>query len=291
MKIEAYLDESGIHDKAPACVVAGYYGTTRAWRTFEQQWNRVVDDYPELRATGFHAKDFFARANGERVRQYKGWDDAKAARLLDRLVQAIIRNRIFPIGYAVVVNDFLSLPITDRQWFTGAKFALDGKYLESGCPNKPYYLPFQFCVLDSARMSGATRNEKIDFFAGIDRTFHEYATVLYKYLLADVRIQASILDLLGGMHYPLARETPGLQAADLLVYRLYRHVSEKIAATENLEVPPLLIRLIRNRKPKQRFELFDGVKLRQLQELGRVSYEKLVETGSLPEYLSNLRET
>jgi hypothetical protein len=289
--IEAYLDESGIHDGAKVCVVGGYYGSQAAWRKFEKEWNKIIASYPELQNRGFHAKEFFRRENGKRVGVYADWDDDKARKFLDRLVQAIMRNRIFPIGYAIVVQDFLDLPLPDRKWLTGAKFTLGGKCVTSGCPRKSYYVPFQFCVLDSARMSGATQIDKIHFFAGLDRSFHEYASSLYNYLFNDVRLQASIQDLLGGIHYPLAKDTPGIQGADLLVYRLYRFAQEKLEAKKNLPNPPLLAKLIKNRKPEQRFTLFNSELIRKMQEGGKQAYERLAQNGQLPEYLSNLRKS
>jgi hypothetical protein len=80
--MEAYFDESGIHDGAKVCVVAGFYGTQPAWRVFENQWKKILSDYPELDGEGFHAKRFFARnENQERVGRYIGWADEKVFRL------------------------------------------------------------------------------------------------------------------------------------------------------------------------------------------------------------------
>jgi len=289
--IEAYLDESGIHDGAKVCVVGGYYGTQAAWRKFEKEWNKIIADYPGLKDRGFHAKDFFRREKGNRVGVYQAWDDEKARKFLDRLVQAIMRNRVFPIGYAVVVKDFLALPLNLRRWFTGGKFTLEGKYVSSGCPDKSYYVPFQFCVLDSARISGADVTNKIHFVAGLDRSFSGYANALFNYLFNDPRLQASIQQRMGGITYPLAKDTPGLQAADLLVYRFYRFVLDKLSAKDNLPEPVLISRLLKNRKKKQRFTLFDSDYLHKMQKMAREHHGKLVQNGGIPQYLSNLRKS
>lgn len=221
--IEGYFDESGIHDGAPVCLVGGYYGTQAAWRKFEVQWNAILADYPELASKGFHAKVFFARDKGNRVQEYSGWSDDKARRFLDRLVQCIIRNRIFPIGYGVIVADFLDLSLHLRQWLTGARFnKLDGSAETEGCPDKAYYVPFQFCVLKSAKISNANSTDKIHFFVGTDRTLHDYASALFDYVLIDDRLDESLRSKLGTLVNPRAKDTPGLQAADLLVYRMYR---------------------------------------------------------------------
>ncbi len=263
---EAYLDESGIHDGAQVCVVAGFYGTEAAWRRFETQWQNIIGDYPELADEEFHAKIFFKRVKGKRVGPYKDWDDAKAAKFLERLIQAIMRNRIFPIGYAIVVQHFLDLPQKTREWFTGAKFTIHGRRVSSGSPKRSYYLPFQFTVLEAAKTCGT--KEKIHFFVGLDRSFDEYAVDLYKYLLDDsVRLPDLYRSALGNISFPLAKDTPGLQAADLLAYRLYRYAQDLIAAIKakhEITLPPLLKRLLKNRKPHQMFDLLDGPKLSRI---------------------------
>jgi hypothetical protein len=71
MMMEAYFDESGIHEQAKVCVVAGFYGEQQSWRDFENRWNTVIADYPELSGEGFHAKRFRARKEGRRVGRYK----------------------------------------------------------------------------------------------------------------------------------------------------------------------------------------------------------------------------
>jgi hypothetical protein len=277
---EAYFDESGIHQGAEICVVGGFYGTHAAWRRFENQWNKIIDDYPELAGEGFHAKVFFDRASGKRVGPYKTWDDAKATKFLDRLVQTIMRNRIFPIGYAIVVQHFSDLPQKTREWFTGAKFTINGKRISSGSPKRSYYVPFQFSVLEAAKASGT--KEKIHFFVGLDRSFSEYADGLYKYLLEDsARIPDLYRSVLGSINFPLAKETPGLQAADLLSYRLYRYAQDILAAIEmrkRIPLPPLLQRILKNKKPHQRFDLLDGPRLRRISKDAQAMAAELIPT-------------
>lgn len=290
MVIEAYFDESGIHENAEVCVVAGYYGTQKAWRGFEKQWDKILSDYPELKQ-GFHAKKFFRRDNRKRVGEYADWDDIKARRFLDRLVQCIIGNRIFPISFAIIVGDFRKLPLMERKWLTGARFTINGKPISSGCPNRSYYVPFDFCVLDSARMSGANVTEKIDFFVGLDRSFSGYANTLYSFVLSDARLPASVRNLLGRISYPLASSTPGLQAADLLAYRLYRFALDKVAAKQNLPIPALISKLTKNRKSGQRFTMFDSSRLTQLINMGQHAFHELARRGELSDHFKKMRET
>jgi len=274
--MEAYFDESGIHEQAKVCVVAGYYGTQTAWRKFENQWKKILLDYPEIGGEGFHAKRFFGRnERKERLDGYAGWSDEKANKLLERLVQCTIRNRVFPIGYALIVEDFLALPLESRQWFTGAKFSKPLGKLESyGCPDKPYYLPFQFCALKAAQLSNA---EKLHYFVGIDRTFHGYAAELYKFLMVDERIEPALRNRLGGtILNPLAKDTPGLQAADLLANRIYRAALKKLA-DPNSPDSALLLKLLKNWRGDLRLRLMNAELFAAMEREGRAAYARMTK--------------
>jgi hypothetical protein len=52
----AYLDASGTRT-TPMLVVAGYISTVQDWKTFESQWNRVLD---RAKVPYFHMKKFTA---------------------------------------------------------------------------------------------------------------------------------------------------------------------------------------------------------------------------------------
>jgi len=61
-ELQAYCDESGIHDGAAHCLLVGFVGIAHTWRKFESEW---------ARASGcvlFHGNRFFARdGRGRRV--------------------------------------------------------------------------------------------------------------------------------------------------------------------------------------------------------------------------------
>jgi uncharacterized protein DUF3800 len=247
---ESYMDESGIHEGAKICTVAGYYGTELAWKRFEKEWHRVLKGHG-LEDIGFHAKDFWRKENGKRVvPPYDQWDDVRANRFIERLLQAILRNRIFPFGHGVVTAHWESFSLEARKLLTGARHH-NGKFVTSGSPDRSYYLAFMFCVLDSVRHSGTRL--KVNFFAGLDKSFSDYASILYKQVCDDPNL--SIHHLLGTIAFPLSKDTPQLQAADLLVYRLYRHNMARFKGpTTKLRITKLLVK---NRHPHQPFELFN----------------------------------
>lgn len=277
--LEAYFDESGIHADAKVCVVAGFYSRQAPWRRFERQWNAVLSKHPELKDKGFHAKVFFARANGKRVGPYRDWSDAKAQQFLNHLLKCINDNWIFPVGFGVVVPDFLGLPLTIRQWLTGAKFLPSGEYVNSGCPQKSYYVPFQFCVMGAGKMSSASQDDKIHFFAGLDRTFSGYASEMLRNSLNDSRLPEALRSRLGSISFPLSKDTPGIQAADLLAYRMYRHSLDLLKDPET-PTPALLTRLCTRAKKNQRFTLFTTEMFRLMEEQAQKEYNRIIGLGT-----------
>jgi len=208
--IEAYLDESGIHEGASLCVIAGYYGGIGQWRKFEKDWIKLLRQF-SIPLKDFHAKDLVKR------------NDAKP--LLSEAAKAISRYRIHPIGLGISVPDFWLFTDKQRRFFTGA--VLDsGRLVTSGCPSKPYFMPFQHCV--KAVVRNAPINTKASLCFGLDRPFAEYATILLRDLIANAHVQHKWTQQIGTALFPKASETPELQAADLLVHLLYLDMLERM---------------------------------------------------------------
>jgi hypothetical protein len=254
--IECYMDESGIHGAARICTVAGYYGTQVAWNKFGKEWLKVLRDFG-LEHHGFHSKEFWGRHDKKRVKPYDNWTDTDADKYLERLVAVIMRNRVFPFGHAVVVDHWNNLALYDRRVMTGGEIK-SGKWTNKGCPNKCYYLPFLFAVIDSARYSGTV--DKIHYFAGLDKTFSGYARDLYSRFSRDntLPFRAS----LGAISFPQSKETPPLQAADLLAYRMYQHCITRLR--HQGKRTKLLEHLIKSKREGQSFNLFDSKNLMKL---------------------------
>jgi hypothetical protein len=260
--IQSYMNESGIHHGAKLCVVAGYYGTKAAWEIFERQWRSVLRNH-HIEQVGFHAKRFWKRTKtGERVPPYTGWNDETANRFLERLVQTVLRNRIFPFGYGVVEEDWMRLPLNARRILTGATYRR-GRFSSSGSPNRSYYLPFIFSLSASLARSGAAEvAEKVHFFVGLDRTLSGYARDLYRRALEDPRVREPFRNLFGTLSFPLSKDTPQLQAADLLAHRLYSDYMQSLNGSKPTgEITRLLVR-----NQRQVFELLDTPTLEELLE-------------------------
>ena len=72
--MEAYADESGIHNGSKRCVVAGYVGGRREWQRFVDAWSATPKEFGIAETVGFHAKVFFKTDRfGNRFGPYKAW--------------------------------------------------------------------------------------------------------------------------------------------------------------------------------------------------------------------------
>lgn len=232
--LDAYLDESGIHDGAKVCVIAGYFGCPSKMRKLESDWKRVLDAH-KLPMKDFHAKDL--------VKTNDSYP------LLKELARVIGEQKgVFPVTRAILVDDFNSLSLEQREYITGAMLnPVSGKLVTSGCPSKPYFAPFLDIVkliTDATPVSG-----KAHFTFGTDKQFHGYAREMFRRITEDAAVDKPYStwqskERLGDARFPLADETPQLQAADLLVHLTYRVMEDWVACgkggTRDPRLPELL---------------------------------------------------
>jgi hypothetical protein len=231
----AYLDESGIHDGAAVCVVAGYFGQRNHWRHFEAAWMAVLSRF------GFRLENFHA----------KNWIKSRAKRpLLMELAKTIGKYAVYPVSMGIAIEDFNSFTYQQRRWLTGAT-ARRGKLVTSGCPTKPYFVPFQLCLMRVA--SYVKPGRKAHFFFGLDRNFGDYAGALFRQAKTKLKNNPDSewenKNQLGDISFPMASETPELQAADLLAYLTYLHLVGRIKTGRGPSKPTgLLAMCLRNNR-------------------------------------------
>ena len=131
-----------------------------------------------------------------------------------------------------------------------------------------------FSALGACQISNTTPGERLHFFAGLDRTFAGCATELHKFLREDVRIPPDLRSKLGDITYPLAKNTPGIQAADLLVHLMYLH-SINQAKQGQLETPRILRQLSKRAKQNQKFTLFNAEAIQEMENFARERYASI----------------
>jgi hypothetical protein len=246
--IEAYLDESGIHDGAAVCVIAGYFGGRGQWKRFETSWRSALAKF-DVPLHEFHAKDFMKRTGF-----FYGWPLQKQSDLKYALATAIIEYKIYPVSTGVIISDFYACSEPQRRFLTGAKIE-NGKLISTGSPRKPYFVPFSR-VLEKVA-SYAPVGGKAHYFFGLDRPFSEYATVYFKDVATDPQARQS--GKYGTPAFPLAKETPELQAADLFVYVTYLDMIDRNARNAWQERPPeYLLALLSRARSHGDFEYYDN---------------------------------
>jgi hypothetical protein len=115
------------------------------------------------------------------------------------------------------------------------------KVKNSGSPNKPYFVPFQR-VLENVTYYTKS-GYKADFSFGVDKPVERYARVILDQIKKSAwkGIGWATRDRLGDAYFPLASQTPQLQAADLFSYLSYRHMQERLAANDWLVLPTGLL--------------------------------------------------
>jgi hypothetical protein len=247
--IDAYIDESGIHDGALICVIAGYFGGRGKWRKFEADWKRLLKRF-DVPMEEFHAKDLFPVARGWFRHHWNGDHSGFMEAVADTIAS---HPKITPVSAGILVNDFRGFPLEMRRYFTGATLRNGKKVIGTGCPNKPYFVPFQRLIINVCEY--APVGGRAHFFFGLDRPFYEYASVLFKQISDSPRRGPEFewKDRLGDPSYPLAKETPQLQAADFLANLTYHHMLD-VGDQIGIALPsPLLAKCIANKRSDEDF--------------------------------------
>jgi hypothetical protein len=158
------------------------------------------------------------------------------------------QKKIYPATWAIVVDDFNSFSLQQRKFFTGAMLdPASGELVTSGCPSKPYFAPFQSIVrliTDATPVSG-----KANFTFGLDKQSHGYLVDMFSRITKDAAVDKPYSiwkskERLGNALFPLAAETPQLQAADLLVHLEYRMLDDWRTAGKKGQSPAHIYELM-----------------------------------------------
>lgn len=230
-----YLDESGVHENAEVCVIAGYFGGIGQWRKLEKLWNRALRKF-DIPREEFHAQEIVRHRN--------------SLPLQLALAEAVARCRIYPVAQGLFVRDFYKFSLAERRFPTGAILTPEGCLRDSGSPNRPYFAPFQ--PLIKRVLSYSPPKGRTHFFFGLDRPFSKYATGLYSTLSGWPHHPYH--EHFGDISFPLAKDTPALQAADLLVHLTYLHMLDRMKAGNWYVIPSEVVRIL-NANVRERADL------------------------------------
>jgi hypothetical protein len=254
--VEAYMDESGIHDGAHVCVIAGYWGSEKKWIRFEKRWHEILKNTDEPTLKEFHSTELW-NSKGERHGVFAKWSDAKANRFINDLVACIVETKIFPTSAMLVIEEWKKLNKDERRFLTGGYYnPVARRWITPGAPNKTYFWPFQFAIATPAIHCRPGLHVHCTF--DLNKQFKNHAVDLYALLKNDPKFR--VRHQLGALDLATSEEAAGLQAADLLAYQTYQFGKQRIqyAQPKHFKHAPILLqKLLTNNQGDDDFPFFD----------------------------------
>jgi hypothetical protein len=255
--VKACMDESGIHDGAHVCVVAGYWGSLKKWKRFEPRWKEIISSVePTLKE--FHSVEFW-NSTGGRKGAFAGWSDAKADKFIGDLADCIVDSGIYATSAVLVTEAWKKLNKDERSFLTGGYYhTVERRWLHPGAPNRIYFSPFLLALGNPAM--GCAPGLHVHYIFDLNKQFRNHALTLFHLLKKDDQIR--FRHRLGGIDFETSDKIVGLQAADLLVHQIYKFSKNQIGRNEPFpqeHLPPLLRKLISNAKAggDQQFPFLD----------------------------------
>jgi len=254
--VESYMDESGIHDGAHVCVIAGYWGSVKKWGRFERRWPEILREADEPTLKEFHSTEFW-NASGKRHGVFAKWSDAKSDKFIDDLIACIVDTKIFPTSCVLVVDEWKKLNKDERTLLTGGRYdPIAKKWIHPGAPNKTYFWPFQLAIANPA--IHCKPGLHVHYTFDLNKQFKNHAIDLYGLLKNDHNFK--VRHRLGALDLEASEKAVGLQAADLFAYQTYKFSKQRIECGQPMhlrEVPVLLQKLLTNNQGDEDFPFFD----------------------------------
>ena len=190
------FDESGSSGEGGFVSIAGFVATEERWAAFDAVWNAALAKHG---APYLHTTDL---ANFKRI--YKGWTvDQQRALVADLMTAIWGMGRVVAIGSTLAVDDFNSFSVEQRA-----------KWVD------PYYMLLQE-VLYGATLEARPDDERVRIIYSQQDEFRGKFERLY-------RVLQRRYPRLDALTFGDMRQTPGLQAADLLAYELKRFYKNKV---------------------------------------------------------------
>jgi hypothetical protein len=254
--IDAFMDESGIHEGAHVCVIAGYWGSVKKWNKFEPRWKQILKDAHELTLTEFHGSRFWG-SDGQRKGVFASWSDEMANKFINDLLACIVDTKVFPTAAVLVRDEFAKLNRDERMFLTGGRLEKNTlQWVTQGAPNKVYFLPFQFAIINPAIncMAGL----RVHYVFDLNKQFKKHALDLYATMKNDPDLKCR--HRLGALDFEVSEAAVGLQAADLLAHQIYQYSKIRIrqGATTLKDLPPILRTLLTHVRDTYDLPFFDA---------------------------------
>ncbi|HYM78420.1 MAG TPA: DUF3800 domain-containing protein [Candidatus Dormibacteraeota bacterium] len=213
MVFKSYMDEAGIDARSPYCSIAGYIAPKDEWEQFERDWRFILKEYmrdlPESERY-FHSVEFY-----ENYPKYRSWKKGKRESFINALFRAINDRHVALFLSSVDQRIFFQFTEDERRYLTGG-IHNGFKWASHGAPTKPYFLPFQFCMIQGANF--VKDDDKIFPIMSRQEQYRMKALELYEQMLNTDPPMKCRHKLADDMVFSDPKKTPPLQAADLAVY-------------------------------------------------------------------------
>ncbi|HVG10429.1 MAG TPA: hypothetical protein VNM67_22175 [Thermoanaerobaculia bacterium] len=183
-------------------------------------------------ASDFHAKDFFAAKKPP----YSLLTKEQRSKFIQTVTEAANAPRINPLGAAVQVEAFNALSYGERRFLTGGIRA-GHRFWTSGSPSRPWFLAFQFCIRQAAKLTKPGKT--VNFIFDQQKEFASLALAQFAEM-KQMMLGPSERKKLGGCYFKPRGEFPALYLVDLLAHcgKAYAEgegkESERIYALERL---------------------------------------------------------
>jgi hypothetical protein len=243
LMLDAYVDESGTHNTSAVVAVAAYLSTSDRWLKFKVDWKAAL---AEKRLDIFHMNKFSNRA-----KPFDSWSDSERTSLLNRLIEIINANIIMSAGILIPRSRFNSL-LSSR---VRAHYGI-------------YGVAIDFLIMDIARGLEPTEKDVwITYILEDGAVGKGEITGVIDPILSDLK-QCRELRL-KALRFESKRHLLPLQAADVLVYELYKHYN-RTGGRANMRYP-----LKELEKRPQRWSLLDEDSLRNLNDVLTIKINEL----------------
>lgn len=211
------MDESGIH-KSPegaVCAVAGFAASDSAWKAFIPKWAQLLRRH---KISEFHSKLFWNRdQDGRPVGEFSGWKFEECNAFLSAIISLINSHKLFLLGSAVDVRAFYDYPEEQRRYLTGAIWHdKKARFLTTGKPSTPYFVPFQSCVSHAIQLA-AQHSEVAHLIFDEQNEFSGLALQRIPEIRAAL-VRVGLSDRLGHAIYSSSAQVLPLQIADLAAF-------------------------------------------------------------------------
>lgn len=216
--LDAYFDESGLHDASKSICVAGYLARPEQWTAFDVEWRQALADFGIAQ---FHMTEF-----ANRIKAFASWTEEERRHRFLRLVDIINRNVVASVGV-----------VFSRSMFNDVFPKYSRKYLGG-----PYGLAVSACAISAS---------------AIAKELHPEAWIAYRFESgalgwkdAGQMFTDNLNDEATREHYRLLsfayerkQVVTMFQASDILAYELYRYLptitGESAATPRMFHLEPL----------------------------------------------------